>query len=109
MSTEVQQIPPQPLWRLQGITKQFPGVRANDDVCISLNAGEIHGLLGENGCGKSTLIKILSGVQQPDSGTICHLGEPVTFANPAAARAAGIATVYQEFSLIPHLTVAENI
>ena len=98
-----------PLWELRDITKVFPGVRANDGICITLQAGEIHGLLGENGCGKSTLIKILSGVQQPDSGELWHDGRPVTLGSPAAARAQGVATVYQEFSLIPHLTVAENI
>jgi len=98
-----------PLWELRDITKVFPGVRANDGICLTLQAGEIHGLLGENGCGKSTLIKILSGVQQPDSGELRHDGRPVTLAGPAAARAQGVATVYQEFSLIPHLTVAENI
>jgi ribose transport system ATP-binding protein len=97
------------LWSLRGICKAFPGVQANDHISIDLPAGEIHGLLGENGCGKSTLIKILSGVQQPDGGEIRCRGELVTFADPSAARRAGIATVYQEFSLIPHLTVAENI
>ncbi|HEY5879553.1 MAG TPA: sugar ABC transporter ATP-binding protein [Nakamurella sp.] len=96
-------------WELRYITKVFPGVRANDGISISLHAGEIHGLLGENGCGKSTLIKILSGVQQPDSGELRHDGRPVTMATPAAARAQGVATVYQEFSLIGHLAVAENI
>ena len=100
---------PTPLWALHGISKSFPGVKANDNISLDLLAGEIHGLLGENGCGKSTLIKILSGVQQPDTGTILLKGEPVHLANPAAARRAGIATVYQEFSLVPYLTVAENI
>ena len=98
-----------PLWDLQGITKSFPGVRANDDVSISLNAGEIHALLGENGCGKSTLIKILSGVHAPDGGTIRRKGEPVHLASPTEARGLGVATVFQEFSLAPTLTVAENI
>jgi len=98
-----------PLWSLQDICKGFPGVQANNHIDIDLPAGEIHGLLGENGCGKSTLIKILSGVQQPDSGRILHNGREVTFDGPGAARREGIATVYQEFSLIPHLTVAENI
>ena len=98
-----------PLWSLQGITKSFPGVTANDNISLDLMPGEIHGLLGENGCGKSTLIKILSGVQQPDRGSILHKGQPVHLENPAAARHTGIATVYQEFSLVPYLTVAENI
>ncbi|MGA0543050.1 sugar ABC transporter ATP-binding protein [Neotabrizicola sp. VNH66] len=98
-----------PLWELVTITKTFPGVRANDGISIRLNAGEIHGLLGENGCGKSTLIKILSGVHAPDSGEIRLNGAPVTLGGPIGARAKGVATVFQEFSLAPTLTVAENI
>lgn len=99
----------EPLWELRSICKSFPGVKANDQISISLKANEIHGLLGENGCGKSTLIKILSGVNQPDSGSILYKGTPITLAGPTAARASGVATVFQEFSLIPQLTVAENI
>jgi ABC-type sugar transport system ATPase subunit len=98
-----------PLWEVRDVTKTYPGVRANDGVSLALHAGTIHGLLGENGCGKSTLIKILSGVHQPDSGAILHNGQPVHLAGAMAARALGIATVYQEFSLVPHLSVAENI
>lgn len=98
-----------PLWEIRNITKVFPGVRANDDVSLTLRAGQIHGLLGENGCGKSTLIKVLSGVNQPDSGELRHRGKPVVFSSPTASRAEGVATVYQEFSLVPQLTVAENI
>ena len=98
-----------PLWELVNITKTFPGVRANDGISIRLNAGEIHGLLGENGCGKSTLIKILSGVHAPDSGEIRLNGAPVALGSPIGARAKGVATVFQEFSLAPTLTVAENI
>ena len=99
----------EPVWELRSITKRFPGVVANDDVTLHIHAGQIHGLLGENGCGKSTLIKILCGVHQADSGEIRHRGKPVTLANPIAARQAGIATVFQEFSLVPSLSVAENI
>jgi ribose transport system ATP-binding protein len=99
----------EPLWELRRICKSFPGVRANDDISLRLQAGEIHGLLGENGCGKSTLIKILSGVNQPDSGQILHRGRAVVLSGPTAARSEGVATVFQEFSLIPQLTVAENI
>lgn len=98
-----------PLWELANITKSFPGVRANDGITIRLNAGEIHGLLGENGCGKSTLIKILSGVHQPDSGEVRLNGTPIALASPIDARAKGVATVFQEFSLAGTLTVAENI
>jgi ribose transport system ATP-binding protein len=98
-----------PLWELVSVCKAFPGVRANDGVSIRLNAGEIHGLVGENGCGKSTLIKILSGVHQPDSGKILYGGQAITLAGPIDARAKGVATVFQEFSLAPTLTVAENI
>lgn len=99
----------QPLWELDNITKIYPGVRANDGVSIALYPGEIHGLLGENGSGKSTLIKILSGVHQPDSGCIRYLGKEVRLESPTAARQKGVATVFQEFSLVPTLTVAENI
>lgn len=101
--------PQPPLWELRGICKSFPGVKANDRVSLRLHAGEIHGLLGENGCGKSTLIKILSGVNRPDAGEILHRGRPVHLGDPTAARRAGVATVFQEFSLVPHLSVAENI
>ena len=99
----------QPLWELDNITKIYPGVRANDNISIKLYPGEIHGLLGANGSGKSTLIKILSGVHQPDSGSIRYLGREVRLESPTAARRKGVGTVFQEFSLVPSLTVAENI
>lgn len=98
-----------PLWEFVDISKAYPGVLANDKVCIRLMSGSIHGLLGENGCGKSTMIKTLSGVQQPDSGQVLHNGEPVVIADPQTARAFGIATVFQEFSIVPTLSVGENI
>lgn len=101
--------PATPLWEFVDITKAYPGVLANDKVCIKLLPGSIHGLLGENGCGKSTMIKTLSGVQQPDSGEILHNGKPVTISDPQAARDMGIATVFQEFSIVPTLSVGENI
>jgi ribose transport system ATP-binding protein len=101
--------PATPLWEFVDITKAYPGVLANDKVCIQLLPGSIHGLLGENGCGKSTMIKTLSGVQQPDSGQILHNGKPVTISDPQAARDMGIATVFQEFSIVPTLSVGENI
>jgi ABC-type sugar transport system ATPase subunit len=100
---------PIPLWEFVDVSKAYPGVLANDRVCIKLLAGSIHGLLGENGCGKSTLIKTLSGVQQPDSGQILFNGQPVVISDPQAARQLGIATVFQEFSIVPTLSVGENI
>ena len=98
-----------PVWELADIVKRYPGVVANDHVSLRLHPGEIHGLMGENGSGKSTLIKVLSGAHQPDAGRILRRGEPVVLASPIAAREAGIATVFQEFSLVPTLTVAENV
>jgi ABC-type sugar transport system ATPase subunit len=99
----------EPIWELIDIIKDFPGVRANDKVSIKLYPSEIHGLVGENGSGKSTLTKTLSGAHQPDSGEIRLYGEPIRLDNPIVARHHGIATVFQEFSLVPTLTVAENI
>src|SRR5262249_6669565 len=98
-----------PLWELRNIVKRYPGVVANDHVSLKLMPGQIHGLLGENGCGKSTLIKILSGVEQPTEGEILRDGDRVRLYSPVEARNAGIATVFQEFSLVPDLSVAENI
>jgi ribose transport system ATP-binding protein len=98
-----------PAWELRSIVKRFPGVVANDGVSLSIHAGQIHGLLGENGCGKTTLIKILCGVYQPDEGQMLRRGEPIKLETPIDARKAGIATVFQEFSLVPTLSVAENI
>jgi rhamnose transport system ATP-binding protein len=97
------------LLELEGISKQFPGVRALEDVSFAVNAGEIHALVGENGAGKSTLIKVISGVHKPDTGTIRIEGQEVTFDSPHQAQAAGMATMYQELSLYPELSVAENI
>jgi ribose transport system ATP-binding protein len=99
----------QPLWELRSVVKTFPGVRALDDVSLALTAGEIHALIGENGSGKSTLAKILSGVHQPDAGEVIHGGEPVTLRGPHEAQSRGVATFHQEFSLVPELSVAENI
>lgn len=91
------------------ISKKFPGTLALDDVHINLVAGEIHAVIGENGAGKSTLMKILAGVIRPDAGAIRFEGHPITPASPHDALMLGIAIVHQELSLIPTLTVAENI
>ena len=98
-----------PLWELRSVVKTFPGVRAVDDVSLALHVGETHALLGENGSGKSTVAKILSGVHQPDAGEILHEGEPVTLRGPHEAQTLGVATFHQEFSLVNELSVAENI
>ena len=94
---------------MRGISKSFPGVKALDDVAFTCRAGEVHALVGENGAGKSTLMKILAGVYQPDAGEILLRGAPVQFASARAAQASGISIIYQEFNLIPYMTVAENI
>ena len=98
-----------PILAASGITKRFGGVVALDDAGFACEAGEIHALLGENGAGKSTMVKVLCGVQPPDSGTLTDDGRPATFKNPAAAAAAGIVPVFQELSLVPHLSVAANL
>ena len=93
----------------QHITRRFGGVVALDDAEFRCDVGEIHALLGENGAGKSTMVKILSGVLPPDSGTIHFKGEPIALNDPARAARLGIVPVFQELSLIPDLTVAQNI
>ena len=98
-----------PALRLTGLSKTYPSVRALDDFSMTVMPGEVRGLIGKNGAGKSTAIKILSGAVTPDSGTVEVAGEPVAISGPQSALRLGIATVYQEISLIPALTVAENI
>src|SRR5215472_16070656 len=97
------------LFHMQGVSKRYGGVRALEDASLAVHAGSIHAILGENGAGKSTLIKIMSGVVAPDAGTLMLDGHEVTFASPAAANRAGIACIFQELSLIPDLSVADNI
>jgi inositol transport system ATP-binding protein len=99
----------EPLLRMTLISKRFPGVQALDDVNLEVLPGEIHALLGENGAGKSTLIKILSGAQQPDSGTIEIDEQQVTMTSPHDAQRRGVVTIYQEFTLAPNMTIAENV
>ena len=94
---------------MTGISKSFGGVRALDHVDFSVRYGEIHALLGENGAGKSTLLKILRGVVASDSGTIEIGGKPLSEYNADAVRRAGVAMIFQEMSLIPTLSVAQNI
>ena len=102
--------PPRPLLEMRGISKTFPGVRALDNVSLTVYPGEVHSLMGENGAGKSTLMKILSGAYQADpGGEIMIDGKPLVVDGPLAARNAGIAVIYQELCLAPNLTVAENI
>jgi inositol transport system ATP-binding protein len=98
-----------PLLRMTGISKSFPGVKALEDVDFAVGRAEIHACLGENGAGKSTLLKILSGAQLPDAGQIEFDGKPIAFASPQDAQAAGIVTIYQEFTLAPDMTIAENV
>ncbi|REC93585.1 sugar ABC transporter ATP-binding protein [Kushneria indalinina] len=97
------------LLALEKVSKRFPGVRALNEVSLQVEAGEIHALLGENGAGKSTLMKILCGIHQPDSGEILIDGTPQHFSSYRRACAAGVGIVFQEFSLIPGLSVVDNI
>ncbi|BCW38347.1 ribose ABC transporter [Arthrobacter sp. StoSoilA2] len=98
-----------PELELEGITKSYPGVKALKGVSFSVGRGSIHALAGQNGAGKSTLVKILSGAESPDSGSIRLGGELQRFRDPMDAQQAGIHTIYQELSLVPSLSVAENI
>jgi ribose transport system ATP-binding protein len=94
---------------LSGISKRYAGVRALEGVDFACERGKIHAVLGENGAGKSTLIKIIAGVVQPDAGSMRLAGKDVSFATPSAANAAGVVCIFQELSLMPDLTVADNI
>ena len=98
-----------PLLSLQGITKRYPGVVANQDVSLTVLPGQAHAVLGENGAGKSTLMKIIYGSVKPDEGTLLFKGQPVHIRNPQEARKLGISMVFQHFSLFDTLTVAENV
>ncbi len=100
---------PPPRLQLVGVSKSFPGVRANDNVNLTVKPGEVHALLGENGAGKSTLVKMIYGILAPDEGQIMFDGSPARISNPRAARRLGIGMVFQHFSLFEAMTVLENI
>ena len=97
------------LLKVSGISKSFPGVQALKDVEFELNRGEVLALVGENGAGKSSLMKILSGIYAKDSGTIVFEGQEVEIDSPKTAQALGISIIHQEMNLMPHLTIAQNI
>lgn len=94
---------------MEGIEKSFPGVHALNQCRFELHAGEVHALLGENGAGKSTMMKVLAGIYAPDAGQILYKGKEVTIAGPRAAQALGISMIHQELNLMPHLTLAQNV
>ncbi len=98
-----------PLLEISGVTKAYPGVVANDDVSMSVGTGEVHALLGENGAGKSTLVKMIYGLVRPDAGAMRFDDKDYAPASPSEARRAGVAMVFQHFSLFEALTVAENV
>ncbi|SNR35108.1 ABC transporter ATP-binding protein [Halorubrum vacuolatum] len=98
-----------PAVRLEGVTKRFPGVVANDDVDFSVDRGTIHALIGENGAGKTTLMNVLYGLYEPTEGTIRIGGEPMSFEDPGDAMDAGIGMIHQHFMLVDTMTVAENV
>src|SRR5262249_29696406 len=100
---------PAPLLEMKGIRKSFGGNLVLDDVELTLGPGEVHALVGENGAGKSTLMKILNGVYPRDAGSIRMCGEEIHISQPHDARCAGISMIFQEHTLAPHLTVAQNI
>lgn len=99
----------EPLLRMEGISKSFPGVQALDNVDFEVYPGEILGFVGENGAGKSTLVKIISGVYSKDRGTMYFKGQPVEIHSPQEAQRIGISTIHQELALVPHLSVSENV
>ncbi|MBN2511261.1 MAG: sugar ABC transporter ATP-binding protein [Spirochaetales bacterium] len=100
---------PENILKMEGISISFPGVKALDNVAFTLRKGEIHALMGENGAGKSTLVKVITGVYEKDTGNITIDGQPIHFKSPQEAQNSGIGTVYQEITLCPNLTVAENM
>ena len=99
----------EPIVRIAGVTKRFPGVLALDRIAVEFRPGEVHAVIGENGAGKSTLMNILAGDLQPDGGDILIDGRPTVIATPLVSRAVGITVVYQELALCPTMTIADNI
>ena len=99
----------QPVLRCTALTKTYPGVTALDKLDFVGDAGTVHAVLGENGAGKSTFIKVLAGTVPPDSGSVELFGEPVALTSVAESRRRGVSVAYQELSLIPDLTVGQNI
>jgi general nucleoside transport system ATP-binding protein len=95
--------------RLENITKRFGSFIANDNINLSVDTGQIHGILGENGAGKTTLMNMISGLYQPDEGQIYFQDKPVKITSPNAAIKLGIGMIHQHFMLVPQLTVVENI
>jgi ABC-type sugar transport system ATPase subunit len=108
-NTEHNTVSTPPLLQMRGITKRFFGVPVLEDVDLDALAGEVHAVVGENGAGKSTLMKILAGAHQPDAGTILLDGQEVRFGHPREAQEQGVSIIYQEFTLLPERTVAQNI
>src|SRR5437868_14575756 len=100
--------PATPRLEMRGVRKRFGATQALGGVDLVIQAGEVHALLGQNGAGKSTLMKVLSGAVPPDAGEMRIAGAPYAPADPLQARRAGVAMIYQELSLAPHLTVVEN-
>src|ERR1700741_4317430 len=98
-----------PLFRMEGVSKRYGGVRALEEAELNVHGGRVHAILGENGAGKSTLIKVMAGVVAPDKGRMTLEEREVSFPDPAAANQAGIVCIFQELSLIPDLSVADNI
>ena len=97
------------LLKIDGISKSYPGVKANENVSFAIGKGEVHALLGENGAGKSTLVKMIYGLVKPDEGHMSFLGSPYAPSKPSEARATGVGMVFQHFSLFEALNVAENV
>ncbi|NCW52123.1 MAG: ATP-binding cassette domain-containing protein, partial [Betaproteobacteria bacterium] len=102
-------MPEIPRLRLQGVSKSYGSLRANDKIDLDIKPGSIHAVLGENGAGKSTLMKLIFGLLQPDEGDMFLDGIPIRWQSPEQARAYGIAMVFQHFALFESLSVAENV